>query len=139
MFGATTPESRPLERCDGKRPAAVSVGEALARPAVGKTVRIAGMLDLFSIGTSVVLCHPNTCCNTTMADLRIRPPAPASNRRRPYSGASVRLSIGCRGDDSVVCCGYDLGKPVEVTGTWRHDARYREPQWVLEPVSLCAP
>jgi hypothetical protein len=128
-----------VQRCEAKRPAAISVGKALAEAAAGKTVRIAGTLDLLSIGTTLVLCHPGDCCNETQADLRIRPTPSGSTPRRPYSGISLLLSINCRGDDSLVCCGYELGKPVEITGTWKHDATRREPQWVVESVSVCAP
>jgi len=139
-LGAPTLAPRRLERCEAKRPAAVSLGEALGQAAVGRTVRIAGILDRPGhVETTLVLCRPGQCCNETRAGLRLRPRGLASTRRRQYSGVSVPLSIGCRGDDSALCCGYEFDKPVEITGTWRRVLYYREPGWQLEPVSLCAP
>jgi len=119
----------------------MALREALAQASAGRTVRIAGTIDRISTSMTLVLCRPGECCNETRADLRIFQ-GPAPTRREHAESAmsrSVLLSSTCRGDDSAVCCGYELGKPIKVTGTWRHESRLREPVWQLEPVSVCVP
>ncbi|MFO0608723.1 MAG: hypothetical protein U0324_36490 [Polyangiales bacterium] len=135
------PAPRPLARCPQPGPRVRlmerrALADVIAQRStlVGQRVSVRGPLRAF-LGCSELACPRDVCCNACFSNLMLG--AEADARASITLGADRDPVLGCRGDDSGLCCGTEVPTgEVVATGTLRAD-----PGGSLRLVGadLCAP
>lgn len=105
---------------------AIPLGQALvdAGTLVGQTVAVTGPLRRASGTCTELDCGEGACCNDCGAPLALRESTEVDDHHPDYLWILETLSpfefgrFSCKGDESVICCPYEVDREVVAMGTF---------------------
>ncbi len=114
---------------------------------VGQTVTVRSRLRREGAICTALGCAPGTCCNGCGAFF-VLTTAKKPNRSYPHTltlmntakGPHPHAKLACGGDDSLICCPFDTGQQVVVTGKLaKIGVSIYGPNYALQNPRICRP